>query len=846
MIQIFLISILILAPIARGAVRIWAYAPIQILTLLVAFFYVVKIFSEREIVIKRTALDIPILSFLFIFIITFFNSSYMYAGITEFMRLVSLAAIFYIVVNFVKREGHIRRLLDTVLTAATAIALFGILQYLGVIDNSWWANPKFLSATYVNHNHFAGLMEFSIPLCVGMILLEKEIGKRSLYVYSFLALCVAFLFSMSRGGWLSLTIAMIFMFAAIFRKGKAGFALFMLILLLAALALFMVNSTHIDLWFKRVHSYGELDFSGRALIWKGTLGIIKDNWLLGTGPGTFIYNFPRYRPAGLNRFANFAHNDYLQVFSEMGVFGVALMILIIGFIIRKGLRTYRIARTPLKRWISLSLSTAILSIAIHGMGDFNFYIPANAILFAVFCGLIFAISSKREKDYAPLILKPRPVLYGFFKSIAFICVLACIIFITSGLAAEVYLKVSGNALSQNDLERAERSAFSATRLCPINYVYPYRLAEIYYKKGDMKQSEKNYKEALRLNPMDAWSWIGLADAYYGLYKASPLDQGLCESAVSAYRKALELDPLNSYYLKKFAAFLLNTGDPHLSSQMYRKASYIMTSCEVPPVLVASFSDGESYLEAGDLAFSAQDYNKALVFYRMAEAFLEPKEPAQLGQTRCYIKLRSISKSFNKFKEIRPSIEAKSALFAALSDYYLKNGFIGTAERFGEKSVASNPKNPEAYNARYKFLRSLKREDYPAETISKILSFNKLPLSFDLGAAAFNLEFEVKKGLASEGRLGVDVIVPAGMYEFKVKARGEKAQGIWPHMEVRFNDKKSIDSYVSNKHLGFYQGIIVVDYPVNRFDIIYDNDYYDAESMEDRNLYVESITLRALP
>ncbi|MBU1853005.1 MAG: O-antigen ligase family protein [Candidatus Omnitrophica bacterium] len=842
MIQFLLILIIIFAPIARGAVRIWAFGPIQILTLSMAFLCLVKIFSRKEIILRRTALDMPLLFFLCIFIVTSFNSDYMYATLTEFVRLFSLVAIFYIVVNFIRSRQEIKTLLNVVLTSATAIALFGILQYLGVLDRPWWSSPEFLSATYVNHNHFAGLMELAIPVSIGMILSEKELGKKSLYVYSFLILCIALLLSMSRGGWFSLTLAMAFMSIAIFRKGKAKFALFIIILLLVAIGLFIFNTGYVNLLFDRISSYKELDFSGRLDIWKGTIGLIKDNWLFGTGPGTFIYNFPRYRLAVLNRFINYAHSDYLQVFSEMGIFGLASMVIIIGLIVRKGLNTYKIARTPFKIWLSLSLSIAILSMAMHSIGDFNFYIPANAILFTIFSGIIFNISSRREKEKAPFIVKPNLIL----KGLVLLGVLTPIIFITSSLIAEIYLGKAEEALSNNNLERAEERLVSATRLCPLNHAYPYRLAEVYYKNGDMTGSEKSYKQAMRLNPMDSWSWIGLANTYSELFNRSlPLDQEIFESAYSAYKKALALDPMNSYYLKKFAGFLLSAGDTHLASQMYKKASYVMSSCGVPLALMKGFNNGNSYMESGDLAFSSQDYNKALLFYELAEEFIGVKKEAQLGQLKCYIKTSFLPQAFNKFQEIEPSKKSDSILFASLADYYIEKGFIETAKRFAEKSIVSDPDNPEGYQVSYKLLRESGRRGLSSDKISSILAFNQLPMSLDLDSETFELEFEVEKGLDREGKLSLDMILPAGIYEFNVKARGKKALDTWPHMEIMFNGKRSMDAYVNSISWDFYPGIIVVDYPVNKFEIMFDNDYYDIEAGEDRNLYIGTIKLRLL-
>ncbi|MDP8230593.1 MAG: O-antigen ligase family protein [Candidatus Gorgyraea atricola] len=828
MMKLFLILILAFAPIARGAARVWAFAPIQIFTLAVLLYSIFKMSVNREIRIKRTPLDIPIVLFLFVFIVSCFNSSYAYASIMEFTKLFTLASIFYLTINFVKTKEDIKKVLNAVLIVATAIALFGILQYIGAVDRSWWAKENFLSATYVNHNHFAGLLELTIPLSIGMFLSERTLGKKSLYVYSTLILCVAFLLSMSRGGWLSLSISMLFMIMCISISGrlrltkKTGIAI---LLLMIGVGVFALKAAGKDALVGRVSSYRYLDFSGRLDIWKASLSMIKDNWFLGTGPGTFIYSFPKYRLAGMNMLVNYAHNDYLHVLSELGVFALGIMVFTIFTIVKKAIRTYRVANSSFKMWISLALATGILSIAIHGIGDFNFYMPANAILFTVFSAFIFNLSSRKEKKIEPLVIKHGPV----FKPLVLTAVIALIIFITSSLAADVCRLSSQKALSNNELNKAEYMMFLATRICPLNYKYHYELAKIYDKKTDVKRSAQSYERSIALNPLDAWSWMGLADNYYRR------NIGLADSA---YRKAVELDPLNSYYLKKFGKFLVETGDSGLSSSIYKKASYAESKSETLSILPTDFADGETYQEKAALSFSAQNINKALVFYEMAENLLEETDKAKLGQVKCYLKMSLLGEALNRFREIQPSISAKSTLFACMGDYYLRKGSIDTANRFLEKSITLDPENPEPYQVRYKISKA-------KEDSSKILSFNSLLTSTELGEDGLEITFELKKQFASEGRLSVDLILPAGIYEFNVKARGKDALDIWPHMEVWFNNKKSLDTHVTNIYWNFYPGIVVVDYPVNRMDIIFDNDYYDENTLEDRNLCVHSISLKAL-
>ena len=135
---------------------------------------------------------------------------------------------------------------------------------------------------------------------------------------------------------------------------------------------------------------GETSFDTRLAIWKGTIAMIKENPVIGTGIGTFIWAFNRYRPEGLNVQANFAHNDYLNMASEMGVLAPIIMIWIFFIIIKTGIR--RSGPHP----EILGCAIGILSLSLHGLVDFNFHIPANMLLFSIYAGIIM------KKDWTDL------------------------------------------------------------------------------------------------------------------------------------------------------------------------------------------------------------------------------------------------------------------------------------------------------------------------------------------------------------------------------------------------------------------------------------------------------------
>lgn len=237
MITILLSLILIFAPILRGSVNACVFTSIYLIILSILLICITRIFVNNEIKLRRTPVDIAVLVFFLAAIVSSFNSKYIYGAIAEIARFISLGLIFYITVNFIMEEKDIKKILNLLLITGSCVAIFGICQYFGIIPKEWRANPRFLSATYVNHNHFAGYLELLIPVSIGM------------------ALSIAFLFSMSRGGWLALSISMSLMAAVIFKKGRIRFIIFISPLFFITLAVFAFNAIDASFLLKRVSSY---------------------------------------------------------------------------------------------------------------------------------------------------------------------------------------------------------------------------------------------------------------------------------------------------------------------------------------------------------------------------------------------------------------------------------------------------------------------------------------------------------------------------------------------------------------------------------------------------------------
>jgi hypothetical protein len=284
--QLGIIALMIFAPLARGSVELWTLTVVEITVFLLVFFWLWKannskkeINSEsRESNFRHTKIDLPIWLFLILAAVSAVFSIYKYASITEMFRLMAIAGVYYLAVNNFNRIVVVR-FASLIIIIATAMSLFGLGQYFLGLDHYWWAHEEFLSATYVNHNHFAGYLELAIPLAIGMVLgLRRNrvssdfkfLSFRIALILALITMGVAFVISQSRGGWICLLIALIIMNIALIRKkvlGKVSLAIFLFFIVLGVVYFFSGDDA-VATRLQTIETINQEGFlAGRIKIW---------------------------------------------------------------------------------------------------------------------------------------------------------------------------------------------------------------------------------------------------------------------------------------------------------------------------------------------------------------------------------------------------------------------------------------------------------------------------------------------------------------------------------------------------------------------------------------------------
>lgn len=185
------------------------------------------------------------------------------------------------------------------------------------------------------------------------------------------------------------------------RKTKWGIALLML---LFAVAAFVVAGT--DKLTNRIET-GQvvMDAHTRTVYALSTVQAGMALWPWGSGLGTFSAVFPRFQDVQSLGFVNEAHNDYVQLFMELGALGVAVALMLLLLVLHQSLQLVKLTRS--ERRLSTATATqwlagcAALALMLHSWVDFNMRIPSLALTAALLAGVFLRAPSAHADHVSP-------------------------------------------------------------------------------------------------------------------------------------------------------------------------------------------------------------------------------------------------------------------------------------------------------------------------------------------------------------------------------------------------------------------------------------------------------------
>lgn len=413
---------IVLSALAYGTVHYWALALFNIGALTILILWLVDGWTLGTLRISRNLLQLPLLGTLVLGLIQLLPLRSMGAvslsiPVTQALsldpnatRLVliqisTLLIYFSATLVFTDTPHRLHILVRTIVIFGFCLAIFGLTQSFSSPGRIYWIRELSQSTAFgpfINRHHFAGYMELTISLPLGLLFanaIEKE--KRLLYLFAAGLMGVALVLTSSRGGIISLVAEILFfaVFTAIWRperrekhshKGRVRGAVIRMGLAIGLMAALFLGVLILGGEFSITRFIDSVNTddptTGRAHFWSVTVEIIKAHPWLGTGLGAFGVIYTHYDSRnGLYRLEQ-AHNDYLQVLSDGGVVGAGLALCFVILLFRRAFhRTH--SRDAFRRGVALAAVGGCFAVLVHSMFDFTLHTTSNALLFLVLCAL---------------------------------------------------------------------------------------------------------------------------------------------------------------------------------------------------------------------------------------------------------------------------------------------------------------------------------------------------------------------------------------------------------------------------------------------------------------------------
>lgn len=237
--------------------------------------------------------------------------------------------------------------------------------------------------TFVNRDHFAGLLEMALPFAAlyGLALVRQ--GRMTVAGVAAMAAAALILagvvHSLSRMGFLCAIGGLVLAIAATLRRKR------WLLGAPAAAALLFVFLPN-DRMIARFAEFSTQPLD-RARVWRETLPMVPDYLLTGCGLGGYESAFMKYKRAAPTVTDSYAHNDYLQALVELGLPGFLCGLVLVGAAVRAAwVGAWRGGSTE-RRALAAACLGSLAALLLHSLVDFNAYIPSNAMVFAWVAGL---------------------------------------------------------------------------------------------------------------------------------------------------------------------------------------------------------------------------------------------------------------------------------------------------------------------------------------------------------------------------------------------------------------------------------------------------------------------------
>ena len=637
---VFLIPLWFL-PYTSSVLEFNKQALLVLLTFIALFAWLLKSLVGGEITFKKVKLSSVVLVFLIVAGLSTWLSLYRYASFwgwplsiaASFLTTLSFSIFFLLFINNFKKEEVLSILFLLILSSFLACALsLGQLFGKFIFPFNFAQSTSFNTVGTINSlSVFVGAL---LPLVLSLLFISKKLVKFLFSIFCFVAMILMLVVNFWIGWFALLVGSIIILVFGISRKETFKMSWLTIPMLFLVIAVFFgifkiglpgLPATPLEVSPSQTASF---DIAKQ---------VIRQKPFLGTGPGTFNYNYSQFKPETINQTAfwavrfSSATSEILDYLISSGLLGLISFVAILVVFFRKGLKRLVNQKEKKENLDGIELYDWILSMGVFAswvsLIVVMFLYPANLVLKFLFWFLtaIMAILIEDNKVKTWKLEASSTASIGFSFLFILVLIMGLGLFFMQGQRYYAEIKYDQGLQawqSGNNIEAINfiLSAISQTGGKQDNYWRD--LSQIYLLRAqeELQNTERDDEEtgsvvsALISNAVnsakaatDAASnnvanWTVRGFVYR---QVTGVIDGAGDWAIDSYEKALELEPNNPYVLTELGRVYIAKEEVELAREKFRAA--IVAKSDYAP---ARFQTALTYVEEDKIAEAITEMESA--------------------------------------------------------------------------------------------------------------------------------------------------------------------------------------------------------------------------------------------
>jgi O-antigen ligase len=299
--------------------------------------YVVEAITTRRLRFMKSPLDLPILLFVLVTLVSTLFSVNVSKSLKVFLPSLFPLSVFYLVFYYLKDLKTIKKLITLLLIIATLNAVYGIAQHFWRID--WFrlsGHKNYLRpvndlpgadiripGTFSISMTFAGQLIMVLSLIWSFILFDRSHKNKFPLIVSATCIFFALIWTYTRSAWLGFGVALLFLG---YVKGRKSLLKLTVGILICVLLIFLFQPSVLQ----RAESMFSFEQNmDRIYIWKSSLDMIKDHPITGIGQGNYNKLSREYQksyPFKDPPSHAHSHNDLIMITVDRGILGLLAFI----------------------------------------------------------------------------------------------------------------------------------------------------------------------------------------------------------------------------------------------------------------------------------------------------------------------------------------------------------------------------------------------------------------------------------------------------------------------------------------------------------------------------------------